>query len=174
MWTGFETSPTSTPGEWGSIKLNPGDFISSWILDPNDAIEFYDEPTLVRLLLRLTGVIAIPAANSANAWEAHVFAGIMTYKYDSLPTPYINVDDPTKDWIWWSSLGFYHGANEYGTIFSMPAEGGPQIGAYDIRAKRKIPEGHGLLMVITNFDTGLAEASPIRFYIGGRYLLLNH
>lgn len=174
MWTGFETSPTSTPGEWGSIKLNPGDFVTSWILDPNDANEFYDEPTLVRLLLRMTAITAVLTANVNNDYEAHVFAGITTFKYDLFPLPYFSAADPTRDWLWWSSFQLYHGAGEYANIFSMPASGGMQQGTYDIRSKRKLPEGYGLMLAIENYDIGLAAATPIRFYIGGRYLLLNH
>lgn len=177
VWGGFTTFDTGNA--ISPIQLAPNEFIHTWILSPNDASDFYDEPTAVRWLFRFGLIIDIPLASIGSDYIASVHAAIMINKSDeNANVPFVQLRDTTKDYIWhlhdllWWRNGAYTG---YNTLTLGPGVG--QSAVVDIRSKRKIPEGYGLSFQCYN-DPGVntVEFEPISysFFTAGRYLMLDH
>jgi len=95
-------------------------------------------------------------------------AGIIVWKSDeNTPNSLILSEDPTKDWLWWEDFGFYKAQLEAFGVLALPAQGGLYQGRQDLRAKRKVPSGSGLAIVI---GTPTNNTHSIRTYISGRVL----
>jgi len=177
-WTTLDPI-TQAPGP-GSLDNN--ELTASWLFSPNDAQDFYDEPTLVRMIFRFTGIpgIEVGMSNTLN-WFQEIRAGIYLSREDEggdgfSPT-IMNLRDATQDWIWFQCWQLYHYGGDVLSISTIPATSGPYQGAVDLRTKRKIPEGWGIAMQIHNSDETLADTGillPIRYATQGRFLLLDH
>lgn len=173
-WFNWETINPTT-GYHRPFLLGPGQSSTAFLITPNDAQEFYDEPTIVRLLIR-QWLIAQPVTATV-AFETHIWSGILVARDNGYgDPPDISVTRGDYDWLWWQSVHFSRLTNVFGTIPGMgvlSAEFGPQQGVIDVRAKRKIPQGFGLLYC--NYVTGTPdyEAAAVMGYTSGRGLLLN-
>lgn len=120
----------------------------------------------------------VSTANAANTWGASVFTSIQVVKDDDPATPpFINQFDSTKDYLWYRENFVWH---QSGMLFGYPSvdtTSGAQQGQYDIRAKRKIPEGYGLSFQCWNNDTSVGafwSLVGIQLYTSGRFLMLDH
>jgi len=174
VWGGWVTFDSPTPNI-GPGRLDPGEYAANWLLSPNDAADFYDEPTLIRTLSRFRCNVAISTGDIANEYGALVQFGLIIYKGDDNVPPFINTLDVTKDWIYYDSVMLYHHAGAIGQVFAVDAEATPYLGVVDIKSKRKIPEGSGLAAIVFNNNQFPAlDTIAIDFYWGGRYLMINH
>lgn len=175
-WLAFTSSATTNYEEPSSINIAPDFYNNTWLLSPLDAQAFYDEPTVVRLIIRITAYPEILPDDFLGNWEANLTLGIIVTKSDeATPNNLIDIGDPTKDWLWWAQFQFYHRLNTGTAIAQLPASSG-SADSYDIRAKRRIPDGSGLAIGWANYSSGLAPSVPaanVRFFVQGRYLLLN-
>lgn len=170
-WWGFVTSATLNLDEPSALSLNPGFSSIGWILSPNDAQEFFDRPTLVRLLFRITCITNLGSESFNQTWNTVARFGIILWRSDEASIDNIDSNDYTHDWIWYDQIILYHFVDEVTGISALPAQSGPFQGVIDVRSKRKIPDGYGIAMVLTNdesSDTGIHVASA------GRLLVLNH
>lgn len=176
VWGGFTTFDVN--GGISAINLNSGAFFHTWILSPNDAADFYDEPTVARILLATNVSVDIATASVSLNYAASVFASIQVVKDDDPSTPpFINQLDSTKDYLWYREWFLYHDANKLIAFPSVASVSGPQQGQYDIRSKRKIPEGYGLSFQCWNNATTIgAFWNPVGIttFFTGRFLMLDH
>jgi len=179
VWGGWITV-NAVNGAPQTGTLDNNSFSSHWILSPNDASDFYDEPTVLRMLFRC-GVIAGEASGSDNteAWYNLVGVAIWVTPPDDEDTsvpPFINMLDTTKQYLWLAYYQFGHEPNDILRFNTVPAADGPGE-LKDLRGKRKIPEGSGLAFQIQNFDETAAAGDrlqPIRWFSTGRYLMGDH
>lgn len=179
-WLMWETIETGT-GYHRPFLLGANQSSSNWLLDPDTCSNYYDEPTLVRLLIR-TWAYAVPPSASTS-FETHLWSGIIVARGVTpatggiLAVPAIDARRGDYDWLWWQSVHFSRLTSPFGVvpgIGELPASFGPYGGVIDIKTKRRIPQGHGLLYYnyVPN-SPDFANAS-VAGYTSGRMLLLNH
>lgn len=180
VWGGFSTREETSGAEFPGT-LDNNEQVASWLLSDQDAYDFYDEPTVLRILLRMTGYAAIDTGdNNGDTWSQQLRAGIIVTRPDeadpNIP-PLHNLLNPSLDWLWYNIYHFYHTANDVLSILSINAQGGDRNGLEDIRSRRKIPEGFGLSIQFLSVDTSLAPSTrfvPIVYSAMGRILYADH
>jgi len=181
VWGGF-SSRQSVSGAPYPGTLGNNQFAATWILSNFDAYDFYDEPTILRIIHRLTVYARVPTGfSNANNWAVEVRAGIVVTRPD-IANPNepaaVDIQNLSEQWLWYQTYQLYHLAGDVISIIAIDAGGGPQNGAMDIRAKRKIPEGFGLAYVIANMDestiSGGATLMDIAYAAQGRFLMADH
>jgi len=166
-WNGFTTSPSGVPGEPGRIILEPGDIFMDWCFDPNDVIEFYDEPTLVRTIISDQCHPAVPGGQAASI-SCSLYVGLIVMKADELPVPLLFPDDSTKDWVYWSQWMMFNGGVNDGFVNAGPTRNpGDTI---DIRSKRKLQSGMGLAIAAL---AALNNSHDVIWAFNARTLFLN-
>jgi len=187
-WVNWETLQPTAPFYHRSFTLAPGASSTNWLISPSEAQDEYDEPTVVRFLIRRR-IVAAYADFSAGPFELQFWNGIIVTRgvadasgnYDGIPA--VVADAGNQDWLWWESHHFTSFFTTAGVAFRLgfydangntDSSGGPYLGVIDVRAKRRIPQGHGLLYVnqaapaVDNFGGSIVG------YTCGRFLLLNH
>lgn len=134
------------------------------------------------MLFSYQATIDIQVGDAANEYAASVLACIWVTRGEDAAAPdFINAFNVTHDFLWYREHFLWHyasGAFGFGAI-NPTGQGGPQQGQYDIRAKRKMPEGHGLAMQIWNQDTNIggnwaADLISITYFTAGRILYADH
>lgn len=176
VWGGFYSVDLN--GGVSPVSLTPNSFYSGWILSPNDASDFYDEPTVGRLIFNHQIVTNVLTANVANNYGAHILSCIFVSRADpaGLP-PFLNPFDTTIDYLWWSSKFLHHEANMAFGFGAAATNSGPQQGHFDIRAKRKMPEGFGLAYQCFNQTNNIGafwNTVGITNFVTGRVLFFDH
>jgi len=168
-WTAFRTSPDDDYDIPGSIVLPPNAFLPQWLMSPPDAQFFFDEPVIERLLVRLTAITTASTAELGTDNIGGVLnAGIIVWKSDeNEPNSLILAEDGSKDWLWHEDWCLYKAVGESFGVLSVPATGGLYQGRQDLRARRRIPDGSGLAMVV---GTSANLTHDIRMYVSGRIL----
>lgn len=142
-WLSFETSPTNVPGEPGSILLAPGQGINEWLISPNDSEVFFDEPVLLRSLIGYSVATIDPVADHDG--ETILYMGVIVTPGDAVSPPTIFPTVGSHDWIWHGRVLLGRnpgGGSTGGTFFAAAATDAAPI--FDIRSKRRIPNGYGL------------------------------
>jgi len=161
-----------------TVFLGPGDRAAYFILSPADVEAEYDEPTIIRILPRFTTYVAGTLTQLTGAYRTTVRGGLITWKGstrdDTLLTAALDSIDPNDgglDWLWWDEVHFWHEAGQYqGTQF-LDSAGTQYLGRMDIRTKRKMEVGTGLVGCFECLaDSGLGAW----LFFSGRLLLLNH
>lgn len=183
QWAGWETFIIGTQNR-RSFTLPIGGSSTQWILPPDSVISEYNEPTVVRLLIRQWH-IPVPPDFSAGAYELSFISGIIAVRGEIGATPFsyngipnVAVERGDQDYLW------YHSSHmtRFQAAAGQPWLGsgselndghfGPYQGYIDVRAKRKLPQGHGLLYF--NFLTADSFGGTVVGYTGGRMLLLDN
>jgi len=160
--------------------LSPGEFTHTWILSPNDAADFYDEPTVIRMLFRWHAAVEMLTADLINNYAAKLWLSIQVVKSDDDPNvPFIQQIDSTKDYLWHDSVLFHHLNGSAIGYPSVSAFATPYLGVMDLKAKRKIPEGYGLSAQVWNMSNAQGLSAdyadiPVTYHISGRYLMVDH
>lgn len=175
VWGGWTTF--LDPGiSVGAPQLGFNEYNADWLLSPNDAEDFYDEPTVIRLISRFLCSVDISTGDIANEYAALVQWGIIVTNPDGNgDVPFINLNDVTKQWLYHDEILLWHYAGHISQGFSLSATGGPQQGRVDIRSKRKIPEGSGLAAIVYNSTMQSAlDFIGIEYFWNGRYLMIDH
>jgi len=176
VWGGFTTIDVS--GDTSPVRLDPGEFFHTWILNPVDAQEFFDEPTLLRILFNFTFNINIDNANAAGtSFGSHVYASFIVGSEDDLAGPgFKNPGDTTQQWVWWYNNFMFHRAGDFVTwpFISLGAQ--QPTGFMDLKTRRKIPEGYGLSAQVWNSDVMGPDFDPtaIDVFACGRILFNDH
>jgi hypothetical protein len=122
------------------VLLANSTIFADWVLSPDDAVALFDEPTVLRTRVMLTPSFA---GTGGAAGTVLVTAGIIVANnLLSIPDPMV---EAWKDWIWHSA--WY--------MTASPAENGPNTAAItqqdqwdDVKTKRRIEAGQGLMFVI--------------------------
>lgn len=177
-WSFWETLDPTTL-EHRAFTLSPGGRSDGWLIAPSTARDEYDEPTVIRLLFRHWAIAAMPNI-ALGDFEASFWSGLIVTRGNPEDTvPLIDTSDGGLDWLYWNSTHFTSFFTSLGvatrrSIDVLPADFGPYGGVIDIRTKRRIPGGYGLLY------TNVAAPAPDNFgcsvvgYTSGRLLLVNH
>jgi len=173
-WTSSLASGYAVPN---LIELAPGDRFNSWIITPEEAKDEWDEPTIVRSLLRFfVGVAGGPTVTSAT-YDLTVRGGLIVWKGNVNGPPAatalddLDPQDGSLDWLWWDEAHLEHvGIDTFG-FNQLASSGTPQGGRIDVRSKRKMELGFGLVGAFENVAAASANA---RMMFSGRALLLNH
>jgi len=162
-WWGFATFEPDT-SEVQAATLAPGSLVSSFILSPQDALNAFDEPTVLRILVQVTPAFEAIGTNGLTV----VSFGIIVADEAAVPAiggatpdPLLNSD---HDWLWRKDWAYV-----------APDTGAPDLYRYtfqeqwdDARAKRRIEAGQGLMFVATS---NVASNANTRFWASGRVLL---
>lgn len=176
VWGGFHS--VDVDGSPSTFQLDPGEFIHTWILSPTDAADFYDEPTLMRILHTFFLIPFVSTTNETTQWTNLFYAGIIVTEPDGTgEAPFIEPLDTSRQWVWqYNAIAWHHNNNAF-AVGAISAGGGDK-GVLDIKTRRKIPEGFGLSYQVYNrastsndFD-GLSI--PFHYASQGRYLLADH
>jgi len=166
-WTGFSTSPSGNFGEPGRIVLDPGDAFIEWLLDPDDALTFYDEPTIIRMLI--SDQCHAVAPNSAASISCSLYVGICVGKSDIATPPNINPEFASTDFMYWNQWMMFNGGTTDGFINVGPTRNGGDT--IDLKSKRKLEAGNGLLITAR---CPVNNSHPVVWAWNARILLLNH
>lgn len=176
VWGGFYSVIVS--GGISPVNVPAGGYYSGWILSPNDASDFYDEPTVGRMIFNQQTVVNVLTANVAGNYGAHCLSCIFASRADpaGLP-PFLNPFDTTLDYLWWASK-FYHHTQDMAFGFGASStSSGEQQGHFDIKAKRKLPEGYGLAYQfynqINDLDAFWTQVGVTNF-VTGRVMFFDH
>lgn len=177
-WTTVTNSATDDYYKPGLGALAANQRAATWIIDPIEVANIWDEPTVVRLLLRANFFNAGTAADITNTYRNTVRWGIIAWKGSTLDpatnsSALLGVDgqDPGLDWLYYDEYHFQHLNLEQGGTFDVLAHSTPYLGKMDIRTKRKLELGYGLAQVVTNIPN---STGTIKYHINGRCLILNH
>jgi hypothetical protein len=175
VWGGFTT--VDLDGLRSPVRLDPNEFAHTWILNPADAQEFYDEPTLMRVLMNFAANIELTTTEALGNFGADVYFTLSVLSEDDLAGPaFKNPIDTTQQWVFWYNNFLFHrtsGAVSWQFI-SLGVD--QRTGFMDIKTRRKIPEGFGLSAQIWNNDNiGVDfDPAPITFFSAGRVLFNDH
>jgi len=122
-----------------------------WILDPFTALDDYESPTLIRLLVSIVvRTASSPTANDLFGFGIYVATG--DEDTTQLPLPVWDpLTDPSSDWAY-----RFIAPQPVGTAAGQLASNGGADIVIDVRTKRKIPRGAGILGVFS--ATGTAGA----------------
>jgi len=171
-WIAATTSPTEVYEEPGALILAPNQFTSSWILHPGDSTDFFDEPTLVRTLVHLSYLTDVSASVvSTGTWNDSIWIGFVIWRSDIAgPNDLLIAANGSRDWIWW-----FQGYTYKLAVGQFIVQGGGtanpgQGNMFDLKGKRKIPNGSGIAFCAQTPATNDAE---IEFAISTRMLLLH-
>jgi len=162
------------------IRLDPGEFSSSWLLSPADAQEFYDEPTLMRLLFNFQANVTVESANVASEFGASIWANFwVTDGVDPALTTapaFKNPLDGTQQWVWSYQNFLYHRLNNFVISPFVSLGLAQKTGYMDVKTRRKIPEGSGLAAQVWNNDVigPDFDSISIDFFVAGRALFNDH
>jgi len=165
-WIAAVSSPSLSVLDPGPIEIPGGDLggvLSFWIAGPDTLGSFFDEPTLVRSLIRtawlISGVPEFPAGTYfAGAVGIIEQVGIA----DSVPPESISpIDHQYYDWVWLEPtiLGnntLMPGGQHANTAAFYSWTGGEM---YDIRSKRRLRSGYGLAVHIQSSEPSGGAAS---------------
>jgi len=166
-WVQFWTAPLTDPDTEAYVSVSPLGFAVIPILDPLDMAEAFDEPTLVRAILRWN-IVGQPMVTGT---EAFVRLGLlhMNYNVDIGPAspPDLLLDGAHHGWLWMTSLA---ARNPAASSFAFANAGGDKVSFEDVRTKRKFQDGDALLAVFRN-DTN--SDVQFHFHLTGRLLFLN-
>jgi len=119
-----------------------------WILDPFTAIDDYESPTLIRLLVKVASRTGITVQTGG------LFIGFGLYVHTadedepgSLPTlGWDPLSDPQSDWLMRWVMTLPPGGNSSDLHFTILEK------EFDIRTKRKIPRGAGILAAFQAYN----------------------
>lgn len=148
------------------FAMGAATIVSAWILPPNVNLEEFDEPTVVRMIQRWAYF-----GNLGPATSAHLAQGIIAWKSPddaspaNPPSPLLN---GSYDWLWYNEFWLYNPSGVNNLIVSSP--GSDKVTFEDVRAKRKLESGFGLLYVAETDD---CNGAGVSLNAGGRVLLLN-
>lgn len=173
-WVAFAQVDAATQRPNASILLPSQTIYASWILSPDEMTTLYDEPTLLRSILRYSFVpnTQPPAGDGSFLSFGLIKANFETAAGGALPAallPFVPLPffDGDSDWIYeWHSTIPSTGVSFLASVYAAQNGNGQE----DIRARRKFPDGHGLLLVIYN-DSSANVA--YRCTVQGRLLFAN-
>lgn len=176
VWGGFHS--VDVDGHLSPFQLDPGEFTHTWILSPTDAQDFYDEPTLLRILWSYAVIPFVTATNEVTQWCCNFQIGIIVTEPDATgDPPFMDPLDTSLQWIYNDTRPMWH-HNQNAFAVGFIQGGGGDKGTLDIRAKRKIPEGFGLSALVNNrlpdSNDFTGDGIPFHIYASGRYLLADH
>lgn len=176
VWGGFTT--VDVDGKSSPVALDPGEFTSTWLINPVDAQEFYDEPTLMRILGDFSAIADSPNDSSAS-FSVHGFFTLVLASEDDLAGPvFKNPFDTTQQWIFWKEFYLWRRSLGLFAFGSIAPETGQTGWGFDLRTRRKIPEGYGIAAQVWNDDDVgadfVAAACPLTFFSAGRVLFNDH
>jgi len=179
-WGGFDVRDPIT-GYPAPGTLDNNEQSVSWLASDVDCYDFYDEPTIARIIFRLTGYVrAVVGQDNSLTWFNEIRAGMFVTGPDladpNSPAAW-DLLNPSLEWVWYQTFQFYHFGGDVLSIINLNAQSGPYQGAWDLRTKRKIPEGKGLAWGIYNVDESGADVDLLRAFawaVDGRILFLDH
>ncbi len=143
---GMRSSRGVNSKEWtgaliGANSISSGS-VAGWIVDPPTMINQYESPTIIRLLVSVCLILNAQAQNNiANSFGIYVASG--DEDLTTVPTEYWDpATDQQSDWMY-----RFNTPLPAGTVAGhLSCNGGADI-TIDVRTKRKVPRGSGLLAV---------------------------
>lgn len=173
-WTSSLASGYSVPN---MIELAPTNLANAWIVTPEECRDEWDEPTVVRSLIRFHARPVGSTAALGGTWDATIRGGLIVWKGNVNGPPGLtslddlDPNDGSLDWLWWDEIHMEHTTGDLLFNDGIESEATPQGGRIDIRAKRKMELGFGLAGAFVNVA---ASSINVRMFFSGRALLLNH
>jgi len=173
-WTDHHTFVGSFPNTATGISLAPGQRFQTWVLNPDEVVEFMDEPTLVRGIFRWFSwaVSATPIA-----YQTALYWGLIKVKSNGAipfttpsdcPSP---INDGDDEWIWQTNV---YGQNRLtGVLAQLTQAFADKVGFEDVRTKRKFGTGDGLALIVESAADNTIGSSHM-FTWSGRLLWLNN
>ena len=162
-WSPFWTySPT--PADFAPVRIDVGDYFADWIIDPDSAVNLFDEPTVLRTVFQW----AIAAAGGGpTPAKTMVSAGIIVCTATGGdPTPLHPRADGWMDWLWTNTQGYF--SNPLQDLPALWAYMSPAADTWDIRSKRRLEAGQGLAFIAVNDSN---QSTDVMMAATGRVLL---
>jgi hypothetical protein len=130
---------------------------AGWIIDPPTMIDDYESPTVIRLLVSLQGLIQtlITVGNGFIGFGIYVATG----DEDDTVLPTVLWDpmgDQQSDWLYRYVAPFSTSTPANTLFFNQSNDKG-----YDVRSKRKVPRGAGLLAVFQTDNATAGGSIPV-------------
>lgn len=175
-WIGYNTIDGVTGRPNKSVVMTNQSIYANYILSPDEMTTLYDEPTLLRSIVRWS--CSTTNSNVLNGQTWFFGWGLVALDVEAaggtLPgavLPYIPLPffDSDTDWIFEYHASFTSGQQLVATTLDAVLEG---TGQQDIRARRRFPNGHGLAL-ICYFDSDNASLQ-LNASFSGRLLFANH
>lgn len=168
-WVHATTSPNLNFDEPGPLSLGIDSFAPQWIISPPDVEAFWDEPTVERLIIYFDVHLEIATASLGADLIASGWVGITTWKSDAaVPNEFIRVQDP-RDYLWWYPFILGNtGAGQAITVVSKDNSTSGEL--FDMRGRRKMPQGTGLAFCIATSGINNADI----WYTLGARILVSH
>jgi hypothetical protein len=141
-----------------------------WILDPFTALDDFESPTVIRMLVSL----AARTSNVVTATGLFIGFGIYIHTADedepsALPTlGWDPLADPQSDWLMRWVRPLPAGGNVQDLVNNTAQEK-----EFDIRAKRKIPRGAGILAAFQSYDVNGTQGSTVGIAADVRCLIIS-
>lgn len=178
-WLGWSTLEAGTANV-RTMTLFPNQTSTNWILFPSAALAQYDEPTAVRFLINHWWT-PVPTDFATSDMEITIVTGIIAVRGEISGTggidgiPNVAVQRGDQDYIWREERHFARFQN--GALQPLLSPGGINEAQgpgdiYDIRSKRKLPQGFGLLYF--NLCTADSYGGGMVGFTSGRFLVLNN
>jgi len=160
-WLGFVTAD-ETGLEPQPIFTVPGNTYAAWIIDPDAALQAFDEPTVMRILVNVW-----PSFNALSLSEANLISlGIIVA--NELPGALSRNSNARGDldWLWVQYMGLVAPPTA-----AAPTTAGLGNGAFaDIRTKRRLEAGQGLALCLAHEASAGALGSAAATMVQGRIL----
>jgi len=160
-WTAIATTPTDP--DW--IDLGVGSIFANYILDPLQMQNEFDEPTMVRNIVRWWVTADGTPPMRLSAYFGLISSTLKTPPFFDAPVPTL---DGADDWIWKTVVaGRADLAAGSAQLTQLPND---KYGFEDIKTKRKFSDGRGLMLVVENPPSSNVG---FHFMMNGRTLFLN-
>jgi len=148
------------------IDFSIGDLFSEWIFSPQDCVDFFDKPTILRILMNIG--MATNAGSGGTGAALWSWGIINATAGDFSGTPPI-YDPRAQGYFDWLATGNLAVIGAPGTAHPVTFYGMNQTGPLiDIRSRRIIEPGEGLLFCAASEVT---SDSAVKTYMQGRVLL---
>lgn len=176
-WLSFTTGLSYSQPRLESFLA--GNSFRAWAIDPAQALELWDEPTIVRMLLWPQIFIGTTPSVTTGDYRMTLRGGFLTWKASTISTVTTELDgidpeDGSLDWLWWNESFFGHFSTASVGSQSHDFTGG-DAGYVNVKAKRKLELGYGLAGCWKLVSDSIpATTGYIDFHVAGRVLLLNH
>jgi len=174
-WLSWKVTQDITDPKQG-LLVTPGDRLGFWILTPGEVRDFFDEPTIVRNIVRNSILGAVDPSGSSQI-GGYYAEGLITWKQSmdndsapSDPTELPNMFTGDADFLYYNTIWLGDTVNGSQRQFFAGFASVGQADTFDLRSKRKLEDGEGYLYVVESHS---GSDINIIMNTSGRVLLAN-
>lgn len=166
------TTGTPTSVQLSTTAFGAPSYWADYIWTPDEMTQNFDEPTILRTIVRGAMISQLAIATNQNL---SIYLGLVLLKHENMSSPFsaaqlLTIPEPyfdgDTDWIYnWHFTLNMPVNTQLSALHAIPG-----AGEADIKTRRKVPNGHGLAMII---GVESSAAHTIRISMHGRMLIAN-